>query len=49
MTLAENEIQFVENFYLGVYQPELLFEDANIIERIKDHPMAVWRMMGKFP
>jgi len=31
MTLADNEIQFVENFYLGVYQPELLFEDARII------------------
>ena len=45
MTLTDNEIQFVEKFYLGVYQPHLLFEDANIIERIKEHPMAIWRTM----
>jgi len=47
MALTDNEFQFVENFYLGVYQPDLLFEDVDIIERIKEHPMAVWRTMEK--
>jgi hypothetical protein len=25
------------------YQPDLLFDDEEIIERIKEHPMVVWR------
>jgi len=43
MILTDSEKLFIENFNLGVYQPELLFEDDAIIERIKEHPMAVWR------
>jgi hypothetical protein len=43
MLPADNEILFVEKFNQGKYQPELLFDDENIIERIKAHPMAVWR------
>ena len=43
MTLNGSERLFVENFNQGVYQPELLFEDDAIIERIKEHPMAVWK------
>jgi len=45
MTLSDKETQFVENFYIGIYNPELLFEDDHIIERIKDHPMAIWRTL----
>ncbi|MDR2585637.1 MAG: nucleotidyl transferase AbiEii/AbiGii toxin family protein [Prevotellaceae bacterium] len=43
MPLA-NEIAFVEQFYQGVYRPEILFEDDNIIKRIKNHPMALWKV-----
>jgi predicted nucleotidyltransferase component of viral defense system len=43
MIPANDEQLFVEKFYQGVYQPELLFEDDNIIERIKEHPMAIWK------
>ncbi|MDR1170332.1 MAG: nucleotidyl transferase AbiEii/AbiGii toxin family protein, partial [Prevotellaceae bacterium] len=43
MVLTDNEKLFIENFNHGVYQPDLLFEDEDIIERIKKHPMAVWR------
>ena len=43
MVLTDSEKIFVENFNRGVYQPELLFDDDAIIERIKEHPMAVWR------
>jgi predicted nucleotidyltransferase component of viral defense system len=47
MTLTDNETLFVENFNQGVYQPNLLFDDEDIIERIKEHPMAIWRTNGK--
>jgi len=43
MMLTDKENQFVENFYPGVYQPELLFNDADSIERIIEHPMAIWK------
>ena len=43
MILTDNEIRFIENFNQGIYQPNLLFDDEDIIERIKEHPMAVWR------
>ena len=44
MILTNNEKLFVEKFNQGVYQPDLLFEDDEIIERIKEHPMAVWKI-----
>ena len=47
MVLTDSEKLFVEKFNRGVYQPELLFEDNAIIERIKEHPMAVWRTKEK--
>ena len=47
MILTDNEKLFIENFNKGVYQPELLFEDDAIIERVKEHPMAVWRTKAK--
>jgi predicted nucleotidyltransferase component of viral defense system len=45
--LTEKEKLYVENFNQGIYQPELLFEETDIIERIKEHPMAVWKMKGQ--
>ena len=47
MALTDNEILFVENFYRGIYKPDLLFDDAEIIERIKEHPIAIWRTVDK--
>ena len=44
MTLTDNERLFIENFNQGIYRPDLLFDDSEIIERIKEHPMAVWRI-----
>jgi predicted nucleotidyltransferase component of viral defense system len=43
MVLTDNEKLFIEYFNQGNYQPDLLFDDKDIIERIKEHPMAVWR------
>lgn len=43
MILTDNEAQFAEKFNRGIYQPDLLFSDDEILERIKEHPMAVWK------
>jgi hypothetical protein len=43
LILTENEKLFVERFNQKEYCPELLFDDKDILERIKDHPMAIWK------
>jgi len=43
LILTENEKLFVEQFNQKEYCPELLFDDKDILERIKDHPMAIWK------
>ena len=43
LVLTENETLFVEKFNQGLYQPDLLFDDAEIIARIQEHPMALWK------
>lgn len=44
MRPAESEKQFMEEFRQKRYRPELLFEDAEIVERLINHPMALWKM-----
>jgi predicted nucleotidyltransferase component of viral defense system len=44
MVFTEEEKSFIENFNSNVYRPELLFEDTGIVERIKNHPMAMWKV-----
>ena len=43
MILTDNEKLFIEHFNQSSYQPDLLFDDKDIIARINSHPMAVWR------
>lgn len=43
MKLTEAEIEYMERFIEKEYKPELLFENAEIIERLRDHPMALWK------
>jgi len=43
LALSDNEREFVRLFREKNYQPELLFDDAEIIDRIKVHPMVLWR------
>ncbi len=45
-SLSTLELQFVNEFIKREYHPEYLFE-TNIAERIKTHPMALWKMMIK--
>lgn len=44
MVLTEEEKEFLERFENGEYIPKLLFEDESILEQIKNHPMALWKM-----
>lgn len=44
LTLSPKEQEYLENFSKGVYMPELLFSDREIIKRIIDHPMAIWKI-----
>jgi predicted nucleotidyltransferase component of viral defense system len=43
IVLNEKESLYLKQFAKGKYEPELLFDDAAILERIKSHPMAAWR------
>ena len=46
MILTENETQFLKQFSAGYYEPQLLFEDSDVLKRIKKHPMAIWRIQN---
>ena len=41
--LPEGDLLFWKNFAEGQYRPDLLFEDPDILESIKEHPMAIWK------
>lgn len=43
MQLTEKEQEYMERFIAKEYVPELLFDDKDIVERIKGHPMALWK------
>ena len=44
LSLSEGEKDFVRLFREKVYKPGLLFDDKEILERIKAHPMILWRL-----
>ncbi len=44
LILGDAEKDFIESFNQGEYKPEVLFDDREIVERIKEHPMALWKM-----
>lgn len=44
LVLDEKEKQFLMAFSKKQYQPEILFGDSEILDRIKNHPMALWKM-----
>jgi predicted nucleotidyltransferase component of viral defense system len=43
LVLTDDEKLFIEKFNQKEYCPELLFEDKELLERIKEHPMAIWK------
>ena len=44
MVLTPQEKEFLEKFEEKEYAPELIFHDEEILGRIKNHPMALWKM-----
>ena len=44
MVLTAEEQEFLEQFNKKIYAPELLFDDEQIINRIKSHPMVLWKI-----
>ncbi len=47
LKLEKNERKFLDDFREKEYNPELLFESGEILERIKNHPMALWKCSQK--
>lgn len=47
LVLEADERKFLDEFKSKKYHPELLFDDTNILNRIKDHPMALWKIQNK--
>ena len=43
MVLTANEQEYLDKFEQKKYMPELLFDDAEIVKRVKNHPMALWK------
>lgn len=43
MVLAKEEKEFLDRFEKGEYVPKLLFENDEILRRIENHPMALWK------
>ena len=42
-TFTNAEIEFVDAFRRNDYYPDLLFTDFDILNRIEEHPAALWR------
>ena len=47
LTVDDNIKAFYDNFQKGIYEPELLFENMEIVERVKEHPMVMWKLKNK--
>ncbi|MFU8786677.1 MAG: nucleotidyl transferase AbiEii/AbiGii toxin family protein, partial [Candidatus Izemoplasmataceae bacterium] len=43
--LTETEQKYIDSFNEGKFNPELLFH-RTIADRLKEHPMALWKMMN---
>ena len=47
LVLTESEKEYVWEFNDKKYIPELLFEDKEMVNRIKFHPMALWKTRSR--
>jgi hypothetical protein len=46
LVLNDAEKQFLTCFTNKEYKPELLFAEQEILDRIKEHPMVIWKMQN---
>ena len=44
LILETDERKFLDEFKAKRYRPELLFDDTGILDRIGEHPMALWKI-----
>lgn len=47
MELTKEEEKFIRECEKGNYHPEILFDDKSIVDRIKNHPMALWKKSSR--
>ena len=40
---TDRDVDFLRRFKNGYYRPELLFDDIETVNRIENHPMALWK------
>ena len=43
MKPTEEEMDYMVKFMAKEYKPELLFDDVEIVRRLRNHPMALWK------
>lgn len=41
---TENEMRFLKEFRKGEYHPELVFDSPEMVSRLENHPMALWKI-----
>ena len=46
--IIEDDTEINNIFEQKEYMPELLFEDSEILERLKTHPMALWKCRSRY-
>ena len=44
LILETDERKFLDEFKAKRYHPQLLFDDIGILDRVKEHPMALWKI-----
>ncbi len=47
LIIDDNIKEFYDKFQKGIYEPELLFVNKKIIQRVKKHPMVMWKLNNK--
>lgn len=47
LKIDDNIKEFYNKFQKGIFEPELLFDDNEIIEKIKEHQMIIWKLNNK--
>lgn len=47
LTFTTEEQSFIEHFNRREYRPDFLFEDDEIVQRVANHPMALWKCRSK--
>jgi predicted nucleotidyltransferase component of viral defense system len=44
MILTTSEQEFLNRFEAKAYMPQMIFDDMQIVKRIENHPMALWKV-----